>query len=102
MYAVIARTISTDLRTQAELHRRNAAELAPHMRQAPGFLDSYVIHDEASRITHRITIWESQAHLEAFMATPAARAWLRTVQEFGARPEAMFRGEMASHISART
>ncbi len=102
MYAVIARvTTSSDPDARAELRRRNEAELAPHLRQAPGFLDSYVVHDDDSGVTHRITVWESQAHAEAFVTTAAAQAWLQTVQEFGARPEAMFRGEVASHISAR-
>ena len=102
MYAVIARNITiSDPDRRDELSRRAEAEFIVPLRQAPGFRDSYIIHDETSGITHRISIFESQAHAEAFGASAEAQAWNRTAQELGARNEAVYRGEVVSHVSAR-
>ena len=103
MYAVILRTIpNSDPAKRAELSRRADTDFAPHLQQAPGFRDSYAVYDEASGRMHIISIWDSQADAEAFVATAEAKAWNRVVQEFGAQNEASYRGEVVRHDSTRT
>lgn len=103
MYAVIVRAkVSGDPAKRDELTRRADTELTPHLRQAPGLRDRYVVYDEASGTTHLIAIWDSQADAVAFDATAEAQAWTRTAQGLGSQREATYQGEVVRHVSARS
>ncbi len=94
MYATLGRRTRNEARSK-EVRELGEREYTPKLRQAPGFVTSYLIADGAENVG--VQIWESKAHADAFKRE--GEAWGRTLDEHGIPLVSAGGGEVINHIT---
>jgi heme-degrading monooxygenase HmoA len=98
MYATVTRRRQNAARAK-ETNDRAQREFFPQLRQAPGFVSFTVIAGDDG-VNTAISLWESQAALEAFRNSGVLAAWGDTLTSLGHHLEAQSRGEVIQHFGA--